>query len=97
MTDNEKIKFLRRMACSPMVSNGMANLLEDVATRLENANAEIERLKTEKDNLIRTYAECQAEAVKEFAEILKGDAVGWLEITVDDVDEAARKVLNKND
>ena len=33
--------------------------------------AEIERLKEEKDNLIRTYAECQAEAVKEFAERLK--------------------------
>lgn len=29
--------------------------------------AEIKRLKIEKDNLIRTYAECQAEAVKEFA------------------------------
>lgn len=32
--------------------------------------AEVERLKTEKDNLIRTYAECQAEAVKEFADRL---------------------------
>lgn len=31
----------------------------------------VERLKAEKDNLIRTYAECQAEVVKEFAERLK--------------------------
>jgi hypothetical protein len=35
---------------------------------INRQKAEIERLKTEKDNLIRTYAECQAKAVKEFAE-----------------------------
>ena len=38
---------------------------------INRQQAEIERLKIEKDNLIRTYAECQAEAVKEFAERLK--------------------------
>lgn len=34
----------------------------------EHQKAEIERLQTEKDNLIRTYKECMTEAIKEFAE-----------------------------
>jgi hypothetical protein len=42
---------------------------------VEKQKAEIERLKIEKDNLIRTYAECQAEAVKEFIERLKTETV----------------------
>lgn len=33
--------------------------------------ADAERLKAEKDNLIRTYAECQTENIKEFAEQVK--------------------------
>lgn len=32
--------------------------------------SEVERLKAEKDNLIKTYKECMVEAIKEFAEKL---------------------------
>lgn len=38
---------------------------------LKRQQAEVERLKTEKDNLIRNYKECAMEAVKDFAERLK--------------------------
>lgn len=56
------------------------NLTSDLTSLqkdLTSAKAEIERLQLEKDNLIRTYAECQAEAVKEFAERLK-EKTKWL-------------------
>lgn len=33
---------------------------------VDRQKAEIERLKTEKDNLIKTYAECQIDFLKEF-------------------------------
>lgn len=43
----------------------------DVIDLIKRQKEEIERLKTEKDNLIKTYAECQVENIKEFAEMLK--------------------------
>ena len=49
---------------------------------IQRLKAELERLKAEKDNLIRTYAECQTEAVKEFAERLKTNV-----FEVDDINE----------
>ena len=47
-----------------------SKLVEDVLDLIKRQQAEIERLQTEKDNLIRTYKECMTEAVKEFAERL---------------------------
>lgn len=35
--------------------------------------AEIGRLQTEKDNIIKTFGECQKEAIKEFAELIVAD------------------------
>lgn len=45
--------------------------LKDLISRLE---AEKERLKTEKDNLIKTYRECQVANLKEYANRLKKQA-----------------------
>lgn len=52
------------------------NFSKDVAFLKDFFNRqkeEIERVRVEKDNLIRTYKECQIEAVKEFAEIIVAD------------------------
>ena len=42
--------------------------MEDAVAMLKRQQAEIERLKTEKDNLIRNYKECAMEVVKDFAD-----------------------------
>lgn len=46
-------------------------LYEDIADLIKSQQAEIEQLKTEKDNLIKTYAECRIDFLKEFVEKLK--------------------------
>lgn len=43
---------------------------EDALELIKRQRAEIERLKVEKDNLIKTYAECQVEFLKEYVEKL---------------------------
>lgn len=77
MTDNEIIKALE--CCMQPISNcdkcplyKVSDECFDIAKNgavdiINRQQAEIERLETEKDNLIRTYAECQAEVVEEFA------------------------------
>ena len=40
-------------------------LWQQIANIIETQQAEIDRLKTEKDNLIKTYAECQIDFLKE--------------------------------
>lgn len=62
--------------------------------------AEIERLQTEKDNLIRIYKECMTEAIKEFAERLSLDIQRHLMPNVDDdgtvtVENAERYFLGR--
>ena len=47
------------------------HLIGDAYYLVKTQQAEIERLKTEKDNLIKTYHECQVDNIKEFAERLK--------------------------
>lgn len=48
---------------------------EDCTVQLINELAdELERAKTEKDNLIKTYSECQVDNIKEFAERLKDNS-----------------------
>jgi hypothetical protein len=42
---------------------------------INRQNAEIENLRKEKDNLIKTYKECMTEAIKDFAERLCKDRV----------------------
>lgn len=44
------------------------DLIERQEVEKAELQAEIERLQTEKDNLIKTYKECATELVKEFAE-----------------------------
>ena len=73
MTDNEIIKALEEII-ELMLCEGSLQRSATISNAIDLINrqkAEIKRLKNEKDNLIRTYAECQAEAVKEFAERLK--------------------------
>ena len=84
MTDNDIIKALECCGkynvthqdryCNDCAFKGRGRcsawLIDNIIGLINRQQAEIERLKIEKDNLIRTYAECQAEAVKEFAEKL---------------------------
>lgn len=49
----------------------VAKLMGEFLALINRQQAEIERLETEKDNLIKTYAECATVLVKEFAERLK--------------------------
>ena len=65
MTDNEIIKALGCYSC--MVDGLHENALDLIKRQI----TEIERLETEKDNLIRAYRECQIEVLREFAEKLK--------------------------
>ena len=46
---------------------------EELMTIIENQTAEIERLNAEKDNLIKTYAECQIDFLKEFVDRLEAN------------------------
>ena len=113
MTDNDSIKALKccielfydnNVWCDQTIE-GLADDVKYIFDDLINRKqAEIERLNKEVDRLSQVVLYNDGvtemkitEAVKEFAEILKGDAVGWLEITVDDIEEAKRKVLNRND
>lgn len=81
MTDNEIIKALEccitnDCAKCKAYDETYGEIVDCLHTICRNAldlinrqKTEIERLETEKDNLIRTYAECQAEAVKEFVDL----------------------------
>jgi seryl-tRNA synthetase len=81
------------------LENQIGRLLSMNQAKLDTIHdimAENERLKTEKDNLIRTYAECQAEAVKEFADKvllyipnIEGDT------TIKCVEEAIKQTLKE--
>ena len=81
MTDEQIIKALECCQitnCKDCVYCGcdeyrlcVENLLKDTLNLINRQQAEIEQLKTEKDNLIKTYAECQVEFLKEFTEKLK--------------------------
>lgn len=88
MTNEQMIRELRAVAekykgkhvftCETninLMATDVANRIESLCDEISRQKAEIERLKEEKDNLIRTYAECQAEAVKEFAERLKAEMI----------------------
>ena len=59
---------IKRLSPLANLGNMRANDYRVMRDRALKAEKEIERLKVEKDNLIRTYAECQAEAVKEVFE-----------------------------
>lgn len=77
MTDSDIIKALecctRNGECSACPMRGLKAigcieiLVVSVLDLIKRQQAEIERLKTEKDNLIRNYKECAMEAVRDFA------------------------------
>lgn len=82
MTDNEIIKALE--CCIAYITDcencpyhivGDGDCVNktkaDAINLINRQQAEIERLKTEKDNLIKTYAECQVDFLKEFVNKLK--------------------------
>ena len=63
------------------------NVLKDTLDLINRLQAENERLKTEKDNLIKNYRECQVDNLKKFAERL--NHIFWHE-----EDRVIRKVIN---
>lgn len=79
MTDNEIIKALE---CSAEwieqhgrnTNTGIAVICRQALDLINRQQAEIEMFHTEKDNLIKTFGECQIDVIKEFAERLKDEA-----------------------
>lgn len=79
---------------------------------IENANCNCDRLETEKDNLIKTYAECQTENINKFGEkflkivydnhyplISHGNSVGYGMFTIgieQAVNEAKKEMVGEN-
>ena len=97
MTDNEMSFISVSHGVSSDFCKGYNEAVAKANEIINGQQAEIERLKIEKDNLIRTYAECQAKVVKEFAEGLKGDSNGWIEISVDDIDNLVKEMVGEEE
>lgn len=105
MTDSDIIKALecctgKEGGCNGCIFNDEDDIycwsceweLKNAAMEvIKRQQAEIERLKAEKDNLIRNYKECAMEAVKEFAERLKAK-VTYFEYRLEDGDELFKAV-----
>ena len=66
---------------------------------IRNLEAENERLKTEKDNLIKNYRECQVDNLKEFAERLKAKATPHyfdnydFAVSIDEIDNLLKEMV----
>lgn len=58
----------------PKINECLETTCENALAYINRLEAENERLKTEKDNLIKTYRECQIANLNEFAERLKEQA-----------------------
>ena len=79
MTDNEIIKALEicenyKETCEYCPYDNIRHcadeIRKDALDLIKKQQAEIDRLKTEKDNLIKTYSECQIAFLREFVEKL---------------------------
>lgn len=79
MTDNEIIKALEicenyKETCEYCPYDNIRHcadeIRKDALNLIKRQQAEIDKLKTEKDNLIKTYAECQIDFLKVFVEKL---------------------------
>lgn len=102
MTDKDIIKALehctkdyRTCNTCPQVDNGISRecacvyeMLKEAFSLIKNQQAEIERLKTEKDNLIKNYTECQKDFLKDF--------VGKLKAVYDGFDERHEMIFYHN-
>ena len=105
MTDNENIKALLdkitfSVRCNSIYATVDIDLLKSIVNIVSRKQVEIERLQTEKDNLIRNYAECQVDNIKEFAERLKGTSFthknfGKL-IFFEDIDNLVKEMVGDN-
>ena len=67
MTDKEIIKALEYVR-HYLPLGKLRAVIEGAYELCNRQQKEIDRLKTEKDNLIKTYSECQIDNIKEFAE-----------------------------
>jgi hypothetical protein len=88
MTDNEIIKALkccrlntfekcRECPAGKTYEFCSLEILGDALDLIKRQQAEIERLQTEKDALIKTYAECQLDNLKAFVKYLKKHACSY--------------------
>lgn len=77
MTDNEIMKALNKIAKYSGFTDDVRNTLELTLDLINRLQAENKRLQTEKDNLIKTFAECQKDVIKEFAERLNDRIVNF--------------------
>lgn len=106
MTDREIMKALeccreKGLLCEscdecPNLAMGslcIDQMLRDAINLINRQKAETKRLEVEKDNLIRTYAECQSEVLKEFAERLKEEFARYG--AADDVDVIIDNLLKE--
>ncbi len=80
----------------------MGIMLGDALSLINRQKAEIERLKAEKDNLIKTYKECMTEAIKEFAERLKVKGFADKEtgegiVCVEDIDNLVKEMVGERE
>ena len=78
MEDKDIIKTLKntQYRVDGIVCRGFyldPDFFKELIAHLEYQEAEIERLQTEKDNLIKTYAECQKAFLKEYIDELKAE------------------------
>ena len=77
------------------------NVASDALDLINRQKAEIERLQTEKDNLIKTYKECMTEAIKEFAERLKADKFAHKNfgelVAVEDIDNLVNEMVGEQE
>jgi CII-binding regulator of phage lambda lysogenization HflD len=82
MTDNEFEKVIEQckknencIGCPlehlDYSSECVSAIIEYCYDKINRQEAEIERLQTEKDNLIKTFGECQKDVIKEFADRVK--------------------------
>ncbi|MBQ6929019.1 MAG: hypothetical protein IJN27_01765 [Oscillospiraceae bacterium] len=91
--------------CPNTFGNCYSNLAGAALDLINRQQAEIERLKTEKDNLIKTYAECQVENIKEFVKELKEEIQCSIDVgghyvlyeVIKDIDNLAKEWVGADD
>ena len=91
----------------PYVNEGYCGrrMISSSLELIKRQQAEIDRLKTEKDNLIKTYSECQIENIKKFVEQLKEEIQCSIDVgghyilyeVITDIDNLAKEWVGDRD